>query len=166
MKDGLFSISGGPLDMIIAVEVVHERQQSLPKCWINQDVHLAIFGQTLLRSLKSTQILIWPFFFLIGTMLASYVGCLMGLMKPEAMSFSTSSLILTSTFGEEISLWLNDMLRARLYIQSVAHQAWVEARHFCINPSKNILDFFEELGENLLLLRSKIFTYRNQPWSR
>ena len=60
------------------------------------------FTQALLRSRKSTQTRIYPFFFLTGTMLASQVGCSIGLIKPAWSNFSISALTCTSTSGQKI----------------------------------------------------------------
>lgn len=57
----------------------------------------SFLGQALLRSLESIQHLIYPFFFFIGTILASHVGCWTGLTKPTSSSFWISSLISTSS---------------------------------------------------------------------
>ena len=58
------------------------------------------FGQTRLRFLKSTQYLIYPFFFFTGMILDNHHMCWMGLMKPAANSFYTSFTIYSS-----ISVW-------------------------------------------------------------
>ena len=49
------------------------------------------FGHALLRFQKSSQHLICPLFFLTGTMFDNHFECSMGLMKPAARGFCTST---------------------------------------------------------------------------
>jgi hypothetical protein len=49
------------------------------------------FRHALFKSLKSTHIRICPFFFFTGTILEIHVGYFTSLMKPTAISLSTSA---------------------------------------------------------------------------
>jgi len=60
------------------------------------------FGQTLLRFLKSTQHLIYSFFFFTGTMLDNQRGSWMDLMNPAARNFCTSLTIYSSISKSKI----------------------------------------------------------------
>ena len=82
------------------------------------------FGQTQLRFLKSTQHLIYPFFFFIGTILDNRCGFWMGLMKPMANSFCIF-YYLFFYFGMKYSGKLSHELSLGIYVERVHYQSWV-----------------------------------------
>lgn len=102
-KSGLLGIGRVHFDLVVTIESVHKGEHRVTD---NGSTSMSIFGNgnssfghALLRSLKSIQHLIWPFFVFTGTMLPRQVGCCIGLIKPTSRSFWISCLIWISNSG-------------------------------------------------------------------
>lgn len=111
-------------------------------------------GQVLLRSRKSIQHLLWPFFFITETIFASHVGCWIGLIKPTSSSFWISCLIWIYNSGLKLrggcltglvpflmfSLWVTSLESGSgvsLYVQAKTSQnSRRSARILSFNSSK------------------------------
>lgn len=93
LENSLLGIIGINIDLVIAIRSIHKRKLRCPTVVLTS---MSLFskensslGQVLLRSQKSIQHLLYPFFFFIGTIWASQLEYGVGFIKqhPKASEF-------------------------------------------------------------------------------